>query len=90
MVHFGIGNYAIDMNTCKEVGIDSCLILMYQSVMTESLATQPWHWLIGKLLAGVGVGALQVSLSECPPHTATSALTLTISACSGHCSCLYS
>lgn len=29
-------------------------------MLTESLASHPWHWLIGKYLAGVGVGCLQV------------------------------
>jgi MFS family permease len=34
---------------------------IWQSVMTECLSTHSWHWLLAKLLAGMGVGALQVS-----------------------------
>jgi MFS transporter, SP family, general alpha glucoside:H+ symporter len=37
-------------------------VVMVASIICESLATNWWTWLIAKLLAGIGVGAIQGTL----------------------------
>lgn len=40
-------------------------VAMVASVLTESLAKTWWAWLIAKILAGIGVGGMQVTTQTC-------------------------
>lgn len=46
----------------RKIAMYTYWLLLALSVMTESLSRCWPHWLVGKLLAGVGVGALQATL----------------------------
>ena len=39
-----------------------CLRADFQAAVTESVSSVWWHWLIAKLLAGFGIGAVQATL----------------------------
>ena len=40
----------------------ACLRADFQAAIVESVSSVWWHWLIAKLLAGVGIGAVQATL----------------------------
>lgn len=46
----------------RKVAMYTYWFILAMSVMTESLARSWPHWLVGKLLAGIGVGCLQTTL----------------------------
>lgn len=47
---------------CVPSGVRNILTDCFQSVMAESFATTWQHWLVAKLLSGMGVGMLQSTL----------------------------